>query len=185
VVTLRTWTADDVPDIVAACRDPEIPRWTQVPEGYTEEHARMWLATHAEGMTSGRLLPLAIADAKSGRLLGAIGLHWGRDRVAAEVGYWVAPWARRRGVASRALRLLSAWGIEHMTLARLQVRTHGENLASQCVARAAGYRAEGVLRSAVEFKGRRIDVAIFGLLPEDLDAADSGPPQRLMSPQEK
>ena len=35
-VRLRLRADSDVPALVAACRDPEVQRWTRVPEGYDE-----------------------------------------------------------------------------------------------------------------------------------------------------
>lgn len=81
------------------------------------------------------------------------------------MGYWVAPWARRRGVATAALRLLSLWAIDHLQLQRLQLTVFPGNDASQGVAARVGYRREGVLRSYVEHKGRRRDLIMFSLLP--------------------
>ena len=84
-----------------------------------------------------------------------------------EIGYWVAPWARRRGVAGAALGLLSGWAIGHLGLERLQLKADLRNEASQAVAIRAGFRREGVLRSYVEMKGERRDMVIFSLLPGD------------------
>src|SRR6476646_5750644 len=102
VITLRAFTADDIPAITAACQDPEIARWTaMVPSPYTEEDARGWLGC-----------PFAVVDAGTGELLASAGFHqieW--DDRSLDVGYWTAPWARRRGVATRAVRLLSGWAV--------------------------------------------------------------------------
>ena len=51
-----------------------------------------------------------IADRGDDRLLGMIGLIADRhDAERAEIGYWVAPGPAGRGVATRALGLLSRW----------------------------------------------------------------------------
>jgi hypothetical protein len=42
-IALRPVGEGDIRDTVAACQDPEIPRWTRVPSPYTEEHARIFL----------------------------------------------------------------------------------------------------------------------------------------------
>ena len=34
---LRPWRDADLPELVQACRDPEIVRWTSVPAAYTED----------------------------------------------------------------------------------------------------------------------------------------------------
>ena len=39
-VRLRLIAEADLPVIVAACQDPEIPRWTRVPDPYGESEAR-------------------------------------------------------------------------------------------------------------------------------------------------
>src|SRR5437764_9320617 len=114
VVRLRTFTLDDIPAVTAACQDPDIARWTaMVPSPYTEDDARSWIMTHREGFAAGTDLPLAIVDAATGELLGACGLHQvDHERGSAEIGYWVAAHARRRGAASRAVALLTRWAIE-------------------------------------------------------------------------
>ena len=166
-VELRPWGPADIPAIVAACRDPEIPRWTRVPHPFAEEDAREWLATHEPRMRTGQGLPLAVV-APAGEVLGAIELHIRRQGVG-DIGYWVAPWARRRRVATRALVLLSRWALATLPLFRLQVTADPGNLASQAVAEGAGFRREGLLRSYAEIKGRPRDRIMFGRLPIDAD----------------
>jgi RimJ/RimL family protein N-acetyltransferase len=167
VVELRPWSPSDIPAILAACQDPEIPRWTRVPDSFGEEDAREWLATHQPKMRAGEGLPLAVV-APAGQVLGAIELHIHRHGVA-DIGYWVAPWARRRRVATRALVLLSRWAFATLPLFRLQVTTDPANIASQAVAERAGFRREGLLRSYVEIKGRRMDRIMYARLPMDAD----------------
>jgi hypothetical protein len=54
-VTLRELAVADVPAVTTACRDPEIVRWTtEIPEGYTEEHARGWIESAGAGWENGR-----------------------------------------------------------------------------------------------------------------------------------
>lgn len=85
------------------------------------------------------------------------------------VGYWCAAEARGRGVATRALRLLSRYGFEELGLQRLELITDPDNLASQRVAEKVGYRREGVLRSHLDHPdGRRRDSVMFSLLPGEL-----------------
>ena len=95
---------------------------------------------------------------------------------SSEVGYWVKREARGRGAATRALRLLSRWGLEELGLARLQLRTDELNVPSTRVAELAGFTREGVLRSSrynVNQK-RRVDFVMYSLLPDELDAPTAG-----------
>jgi len=170
VLTLRDWRESDIPAIVEACQDPEIPRWTTVPSPYTEEHAREFVTRGIPGRQYQR--QLAIVDAHSDELLGSIGLFSVEEGVA-EVGYWVAAPARGRGVAVRAVRLLAAWGFEARQLPRIQLHTLPGNRASERVAEKAGFTREGVLRSYTEIKGRRTDITMFSLLPGELWCPES------------
>ena len=140
VVSLRAWTRDDVPWIVEACQDPEIPRWTFVPIPYTVRDGLAFVAAAAEEFASGQTAKLAVIDARNGEQLGSSGLvviDW--DRRAADAGYWVAAGARRRGVASRALVLIARWAFDVLDLDRVELRPRRGNVASCAVERRAGF----------------------------------------------
>jgi RimJ/RimL family protein N-acetyltransferase len=160
VVLLRPFEQGDVPAIVAACQDPEIPRWTAVPSPYTEADARAWLESDEEET-------FAIVHKSTGELLGSIGVRYSGSGVG-EVGYWVKREARGGGVATRALALVARWALEERHLGRFQLRADVENEASQRVAEKAGFVREGVLRSELLMKGERRDVVMYSLVRDDL-----------------
>jgi RimJ/RimL family protein N-acetyltransferase len=172
IVSLRPWTARDAPEVAVCCREDEIARWLdQVPQPYTEGDAREYVAATRRGWKDGSAASFAITDAADGSLLGSIGLHWiDPGQHIGEVGYWVRREARGRGVATRALRLASAWAIETCGLERLQLRADVLNAASQRVAESCGFTREGVLRSSRynPRQGRRVDFAVYSLLPDEL-----------------
>jgi RimJ/RimL family protein N-acetyltransferase len=164
VVTLRPWREDDAAAIVE-CMDgePEIARWLdRVPQPYALEDARAYIAGIGEQS-------FAITDADTGRVLGSIGFGLLEDGVG-EVGYWVRRDIRGRGVATRALVLLSRWALGLEGIARVQLRADVENEPSRRVAERAGFQLEGVLRSAHWNAriGRRQDWAMYSLLPGDV-----------------
>jgi RimJ/RimL family protein N-acetyltransferase len=151
--------------VVAACQDPEIPRWTTVPSPYGESDARAWMAGHEAMRREGRGACFAIADSAQDRLIGAIDLvvtSW--PHACGEIGYWLARERRGHGLAVRAVRLLSAWAFTALGLLRLEILAEPENAPSQGVAERAGFRREGVLRSYRELKGTRRDYVLFSLL---------------------
>jgi ribosomal-protein-alanine N-acetyltransferase len=167
-VRLRLVAEADLPAIVVAAQDPEIPRWTRVPSPYGEEDAREWQRSSAAGQEAGTDLHLLIVDAEDDRLLGAIGMHEiSRQRGTCTVGYWLAAEARGRGVATRALRLLCEFAFEQLEVVRIELAVDPGNAASIGVAERAGFRREGLLRSFIEIKGKRRDVLMYSLLPTD------------------
>jgi RimJ/RimL family protein N-acetyltransferase len=86
-------------------------------------------------------------------------------RSRAEIGYWTVPWARRRGVATRGLRLLSQWTAAALAVRRLELYAEPGNLASQQVAEAAGYVRGQLVRNGIALRGRRRDVVRFTFHP--------------------
>jgi len=168
-IRLRRWDARDAPAVTAACQDPEIPRWTVVPPNYTEQHAREFISGTAADLASGRELDLAIVDADD-RLLGALGIsNFDWDDHKAEIGYWMAPDARRRGIGARATRMLAEWALTSLGLERLELLAHPENEASRRLAERAGFTREGTLRRYRRRHGVREDLVMFSLLAEDLE----------------
>jgi RimJ/RimL family protein N-acetyltransferase len=103
LVMLPDWRGDDADWYAAAVRDPEIQRFTSEREDLTAEQVRMAIADlHGRWDQVG----FAICDAMTGERLGNIALS--RTGLFGEVSYWVAAQARGRGVATAALRLMSA-----------------------------------------------------------------------------
>jgi RimJ/RimL family protein N-acetyltransferase len=167
-IRLRLIADADVPAVIDACQDPEIPRWTKVPDHYGEAEAREWLAQQEADHSTGSALHLVITDASSDRLLGSAGftgIDW--EDMRAAIGYWVAAHARGRGVATRAVSLLADWGIDELGFGRVEIKAQAENERSQRVAERAGFAREGLLRSYALMKGRRRDMILFSLLPGD------------------
>jgi [ribosomal protein S5]-alanine N-acetyltransferase len=164
---LRPWQDADLAAIVAACQDPEIARWTRVPADYNERHARAFLLEREEALRSGTTVPYAIAAAGDrDRLLGSMSiLRINEPHRRAEVGYWLARDARGQGHATRALRLISAWGFEILGLERLELQIGVGNGPSQAVAERAGFTREALRRSYMLSARGRLDMVTFGLLP--------------------
>jgi ribosomal-protein-alanine N-acetyltransferase len=169
-VALRPWRQSDLAELVGACQDPEIPRWTAVPAPYGEREAREYLGRAEVDRRSGRELGLAVVDPGDSRLLGSCGLarfDW-QDRKV-EVGYWVAAPARRRSVGSRSTLLLSHWAISALGMERVELLANPANEASQRLAERAGFTREGLLRDYRRRKGEREDLIMFSLLAGDLE----------------
>ena len=146
-ITLRPLCQDDVPLIYEACQDPLIPRFTRVPSPYTMEHAVG--ALHPDGDEIRR----AIVDGDD-RLLGLCSLmRFSPDAKTCEVGYWLAPWGRGRGAATRAVELSCHWGFSALGLERIELHAHSENAASRAVADRAGFEQFG---RKVEEDGREL-----------------------------
>lgn len=170
VVRLRLRSDADVPRIIEACQDPEIPRWTRIPEGYDMEMAREFAQKAHDQAASAQGLALVVADAADDSLLGSCGVvRMVAEEQRCEIGYWLAPWARGRGVMTRAVRLLCRWLFDELGMQRIAAGAEPENVRSQAVLERAGFQREGIVRSLYEDKGRRRDFAYYSLLPGELD----------------
>lgn len=83
---------------------------------------------------------------------------------SAVIGYWLGQAYWGRGVTSEALSLLVPWAWDALPrTTRLWMPIYARNLASQGVARRAGFALEGRLALAVLKDGRAIDALQFGL----------------------
>ena len=99
---------------------------------------------------------------EDGDFLGFVGLiRFDWDAQESEIGYVIAPAARGRGIAGRAIELTSRWGFDDLGLERIEAWIDVENEASQRVAERAGYRREGVRRWSAFKEGKRVDMAIY------------------------
>lgn len=161
---LRPFVKRDAFDVLAAVKDDaEMARWMPWAAEYTLEHAINWCTrfAHADGASG---VQFAVEPRDGGRLAGSIGVRRAdRERGDAEVGYWMAPWARRRGYATEATRTVTARMFQ-LGFHRVHLLAAIGNHASQAVARKAGFIEEGILRQALPVLGGRADAVLFSVL---------------------
>lgn len=162
-------TDDDLDDITEACQDPEVPAWTTVPSPYSRADAESFLdLTVRPGWVRGDQLVWAVRAVGDARLQGVIGLH-GVGQGSAEIGYWMAPWGRRRGLLGRAVRVVTDHALdpEGIGLERLTWSAVVGNWPSWRVVWAVGFRIEGTRRKHLVKQGERVDAWVGGLLRHD------------------
>jgi RimJ/RimL family protein N-acetyltransferase len=172
-VVLRPLREDDVPSIVAGCRDPRSRQFLPfLPDPYTDQDALDWLVRNVEQASLGTGVNWAMADPATDRHLGNIGLPRLGPREA-EIGYWAHPDARGRGLTSEAVGLL----IRHafidvedggLGFHRVFLKAAGTNPASQHIARVNGMTECGRERRAELLgDGSADDLVVFDLLREE------------------
>ncbi|MGQ4514377.1 GNAT family N-acetyltransferase [Streptomyces sp. DW26H14] len=145
---LRLWRPDDAPVLVRGVADPEYRRWnTPKLLVETEAQALEWIRQRAADYERGTGCVLAITPEDRDDAIGSVGLGvldlWMRRGM---VGYWVLPQARGRGVARRALGLLTRWAFTEVGLHRLSLGHAVGHEASCRVAERCGFRYEGTHR---------------------------------------
>lgn len=167
VVSLAAPAIEDA-SAIAAGVDSEVLRWLPLPRPYTAEHARAFVQHTRSDAAAGRSLVFVVrAD---GAVAGSAGLHVGRARAGEpEIGYWIAPHARRRGVATRVVRLMAAHAFAELGARRVELLIQPGNAASRAAATRAGATYEGVRRAGLRFDdtGEVRDAAVYSLLPAD------------------
>jgi RimJ/RimL family protein N-acetyltransferase len=114
---------------------------------------------------------LLIAAVSDGERLGTVGLQvHDEEPVYGELGYWVAAPARGKGVAPRAVRLLSGWALEELGLPLVEIHVLPANTPSHAVARKAGFSAAG--RRLLPFRGRVEEFVVYALNSTGAAVAD-------------
>ena len=170
VVVLRTPQSADVDLITEACQDPLIARWTTVPSPYVREAAQAWVDERNADWWATPTWAITAGDAA---WAGSIDLR-PDGAGSASVGYLVAPWMRRQALATRALRLVCAWGFHVMGLQVITWTAHVENEPSRAVAERVGFRVHrDIARLGLASRGARFDARIGELLPADLQQASA------------
>jgi RimJ/RimL family protein N-acetyltransferase len=175
---LRPQAERDLARIVAGCGDPECVRWMRLSEPVTEESARANWAEELHRMALGTAVRWVVADPDSDALLGVVSLFGMDERAVggAELGYWVHPEARGRGIATTAARA----AVRHAVVpvedgglgrARVHALVGADNAASLRVLAAAGFREAGRERDRLVIDGARMDAVLFDVLPADLGVA--------------
>ncbi len=165
-IALRRLRARDAGAFAAAFReDPELGLMIGADEDPTENGVRRFIARQPGLRSRGEFLGLAVTDDSKRPFLGHVMLHtlaWRHRR--GEIGYWLVPSIRGRGVGYTAVSLLVDWAFEELGLERLEITTTPDNGPARALASALGFTEEGVMIARNLERGRRVDVVILARL---------------------
>jgi RimJ/RimL family protein N-acetyltransferase len=157
-LVLRPLVEADADSLWPYVSDPELPRhmsWT----AHTARHETLdFVRSRIEALAAGTELTLAIVH--EGRVHGCIGLHgitwelraWRVDR--GELGYWLGPPLRGRGLVTEAARALVDFGFGTLGMHKIMVGCVEENEGSRRVIEKLGFRFVGRLVDDVWRDGR-------------------------------
>jgi RimJ/RimL family protein N-acetyltransferase len=142
VIALRPVDRADIDQITAACQDERIQRFIPVPRPYTPADAADYVARAERQWASGEKAAFTITDVGDPTaVLGVISLSL--VDATGNCGYWIAPDQRGRGVARRALSLVTDCAIAAHQHAVILLEINEHTPASREVARAVGDHQAG------------------------------------------
>ncbi len=144
---------------------------SNVPHPYPDGTAEQWISGHAERFERREIMVLAVTLRHTGELAGCISLALRDNDGRAELGYWMGVPSWNRGYCSEAARALVAYGFEQMGLNRIYAFHFTRNPASGRVMQKAGMTCEGTLRQHVKKRERYEDLAAYGILRSEYEAA--------------
>ena len=92
-------------------------------------------------------------------LCGVIGLIIQKDvyRKSGELGFWIGEGFWGKGIATKAVDLITEYGFIHLQLVRIQAGVFEYNHASMKVLEKNGYAKEGVFKKAIIKNGKMYD----------------------------
>jgi RimJ/RimL family protein N-acetyltransferase len=166
---LRAPVEDDVEVIAPVFRDPAVGGEAGLPPWDAATLRAVMREQLPELVARGLMSPYVIVEAGSGELLGGLTIHhFDPFRDAIEMGYWLLPEARGRGVATRSVRTAAEHGFAS-GIYRVEAHVRVGNAASERVLERARFRREGVKRRYLRRGGEeeKYDATLFALLADD------------------
>jgi RimJ/RimL family protein N-acetyltransferase len=162
---LREWRPTDAESLVVHANNIKV--WRNLhdafPHPYTRADAEAWIQKTSMDHPAN-----VFAITVDGKAVGGIGFHRGTDvhRLTATIGYWLGEPYWGRGIATEALRAMTAYALASHDFERIEAHVFEWNIASARVLEKAGYTREARMRKRVTKEGRTADCFLFALIRE-------------------
>ncbi len=167
---LRLPRPSDVQGLSRAGDDPRVSRWTFVPSPFTPTRARSYIGRLRRRAKAGEGLTLLVEEARSGEVLGLVGLSVNPTDPSAFLFYWISPRSWGQGLGSEAVRSVLGLAFGPLGMHRVGAHVFASNLRSRRLLRRAGFREEGRAREVRREGGRWQAELAFGLLDREFRA---------------
>ena len=166
---LRALEDRDVPDFVRGLQDEAVSEKAygrHLPAD--QEVVQVYVENFRVKAAAGEGILLAIAD--DGDAMAGLGMLFAiKERnLDAEIGFWLGPWARGRGIGTVGVRLLCAWAFGQVGLERVHAITSFDNEPTRALLERAGFILDGTLRGSERTAaGERRDQVTYSMLSSD------------------
>ena len=168
-IRLEPLSADHAPAIAEAVTDGELWKlwFTAVPE---PQNVAAYVETALAGQAKGQMLPWAVRDLASGKIIGSTRYHdilSDLDRV--EIGYtWYGASHHRSKVNTLCKLMLMTHAFETVGCAVVGLRTDNFNFRSQRAIEALGAKKDGVIRNYRRRRDGSIgDTVMYSILSQE------------------
>jgi RimJ/RimL family protein N-acetyltransferase len=157
-------------DVVArALTDPDIALWNpgvQRPGTTAAERALVWIADRSAWAPDHASWVVRDRD---DHVIGAVSVHHvDEGHSTAEIGYWMTPDGRGRGLGAAAVDAATRYAFEELGLVRVELFHAVSNVASCRLALRCGYLLEGTARASFVYgDGQRHDEHLHARLATD------------------
>lgn len=165
-LVLREWNRDDLAVMQELFDDPDVAYRTPLASPFDQTAALHYLHSAQRARRDNERIHLTITT--DGRLaLGEVLLN----QTTGGIAYIVGATHRGRGLAKRALRIMTDFAHTTVALPRVILEIEPDNQPSIAIAQAAGFRPSNAPPEAVTDKGRTYDLLTW---EHHLNTADRG-----------
>jgi len=158
---LREFVQDDIHSIVKHASNFNVSRYltSKFPYPYKTEDAEWWINV-------GSKIGLHKAIDFDGECIGGIGITFGEDehQYTSLIGYWLGESHWGKGIATKALSIMTAEAFSGNKIVRLYAPVYSPNKASMRVLEKCGYILEGILVKSVYKNDSFMDEHIYARL---------------------
>lgn len=166
---LRPWQMSDAPAFQEAALESvaTVGKWMNwCHAAYSLDDAEQWMAKAAHMLAEGTAYEMGIFSIDGQELYGGIGVNLINNlHKYANVGYWLRQSCHGKGIATDALRLALAFGLQELQMVRLEIVTEENNLASRRLAERVGAKFEGILHNRLMLDGIPRRAALYAVFP--------------------
>lgn len=173
-LVIRLVEPRDLPALLAVNGDPQVTRHLPYATWAALADAMAWYERMLKLMEGGSALQFVLVRRSDDLPVGtALIFHHDEGSRRAELGYVLGAAHWGQGLMREAAKALVAAAFGPMGLRRLEAEVNPQNSASVKLLESVGFRREGLLRQrwvSAKNGGTPYDVAIYGLLAEDISA---------------
>jgi RimJ/RimL family protein N-acetyltransferase len=146
VIVLDAFTLQDLEDHIAGEDEEQARRFGWYPKRSTAENFRAaWSRWQADWESGGATRAFAMRELTNGALVGGCEIRL-REPGIVEISYWTLPPHRRKGYATRALRLASDFAFAKLGIDRIEAYVEPNNEGSRRAVQAGGFVEEALVR---------------------------------------